>query len=567
MLDSGFNTTSLFHVRDWRETVSPEDKQTYDLIDKEIKDIKHRIESNPRDYSDQKLRMIASAIDRLRKDQTRIIHKYDFGRFVKDCFSQTLQDYTDPPTFHIEMYNAYSQSKRVCIVCPRGFAKSTTARIFVTHRVVHKLCTQVLLIGSSEGMASQNLVWIKNQIANNEKLIEIYGELQDKTKWSETEFITQDGVYVVAKGAGQRVRGENRQGRPDLILVDDLEDDEMVSNRDNRAKVMNWFTKAVMPIKSRDATIIAIGTILDNDSLLKNIALNKIKDHIPWKVLWYQSLYENEDGTMQSLWPAMRSVEELLAIKEADPEAFSQEYQNNPSSGQMKVFRREWYRHYKPEDIQITPNGIYHLGDKLNVMLTSDFAVSEKQGSDYTVLLVSGMDHMNFLYLLEYTRFRTSDPYEMVKEMFLLVKKWGIEYVSIETNVFQQTFARTLEREMEKENMFFFVNEIHRPSTSNKLQRIKSIAPPVRLGKLLWLEDMVDFEDEMNQVTTTRLGKHDDVLDVVVDAYQLQTEETKDMEHEGAPPGSIEYLFEQGYHPTVAEQMSSKRRQRRREQY
>jgi hypothetical protein len=69
----------------------------------------------------------------------------------------------------------------------------------------------------------------------------------------------------------------------------------------------------------------------------------------------------------------------------------------------------------------------------------------------------------------------------------------------------------------------------------------------------------------LNQVTATRLGKHDDILDVLCDAFAFQVEETKDMVDEGAPEGSIEYLFQNGLHPTVAEQNSPSYNRRRRQ--
>jgi len=107
---------------------------------------------------------------------------------------------------------------------------------------------------------------------------------------------------MVAKGAGQKIRGMNEKGRPDIVYIDDLEDDEMVTTKERRDKVSLWFRQAVLPIISQKAKIIYTGTILDGDSLLKNVSKNLIKDHIKWKVLFYQAVNVDSNGKMYALW-------------------------------------------------------------------------------------------------------------------------------------------------------------------------------------------------------------------------------------------------------------------------
>ena len=50
-----------------------------------------------------------------------------------------------------------------------------------------------------------------------------------------------------------------------------------LKSKDTRKKIADWFLKAVLPVKSKKGVFIVTGTILDNDSLLKNIALNKYR--------------------------------------------------------------------------------------------------------------------------------------------------------------------------------------------------------------------------------------------------------------------------------------------------
>ena len=57
--------------------------------------------------------------------------------------------------------------------------------------------------------------------------------------------MTRNGVKVTALGAGQKIRGRrNKAMRPDIIVVDDIENDENTQSEDSRQKLFDWFTKS-----------------------------------------------------------------------------------------------------------------------------------------------------------------------------------------------------------------------------------------------------------------------------------------------------------------------------------
>ena len=554
-LDSGFNSNFKLEVTDWKKKVSEKDKRFYEELQKEIS----RLSKAAKNLSASELRLAAQAIDKARREQKKIIYKYDFKRFVDEIFAEDedggLQDKVPTPDFHIEMYNAYEQASRVCVVCPRGHGKSSCARIYILHQMLNKLKKYIIIIGSSEDMAGQNMRWIRDQFTDNKKLRDVYGDLQNKKKWAETEFLTMDNIKVSAKGAGQKIRGANEKGRPDLIYIDDLEDDEMVKSKDTRKKIADWFLKAVLPVKSKKGVFIVTGTILDNDSLLKNIALNKYRDNIPWRVLWYQALYEDENGKKRALWEDMHPVEELIALKANDPETFAQEYQNNPTSGTMRVFQKEWYQRFDTKFIEILETGIRVFGKIVNVIITTDLAISEAEGADYTVVMATGMSEDGMLYVLEFMRWRTSDVYEILDEIFKMADRWHSDFVSIETVQYQKAMVRIMEKEMDRRKQYLYIEELKRKG-STKLARIKSLTAPLRLHRVFWSESQAeDIEEELNAVTANRLGKHDDILDCLADAWDLQTEHRDDEVDEDKPKiNTIEWMIAEGLLPTATEE-------------
>jgi len=500
------------------------------------------------------LKTIYKVIKRLHVEERRIIYRYDFKAFDEDFFSD-IQDRVPTADFHFDMVNLYRESKRACVICPRGHAKSTTARKYLLHQLLYGLTRYTVIVGASEDMAAQNLRWVRDQLTDNDKVIEIFGYLKNKDKWADTEFQTNTGIKVSAKGAGQKIRGANEKGRPDLFYIDDLEEDEQVSSRDRREKLKKWFTQALLPAKSRTGRIIITGTILHIDSLLKNISMNRVKDHLPWDILSYSAISKDENGNEVALWEEHKPLSELQALRESDPETFSQEYQNSPASGAMSVFNREEYQYFDESEIteDRTNGGYYIRGKKLNLLMTTDLALSEREGADYTVFMMTGMDDQSNLYVLEYERFRSADPYEQIDMIFNMCSKWGCDILTMETVAFIKTFQRMFEYEMDKRDTYLYIHELSRQSMK-KIFRIKSLKAPIRGRKIHWMHSHVELEEELSQVSATSLGVHDDVIDALSDAWEVQVEMYEDNGGKKYGINTIEWAIEEGMFPTVIEQ-------------
>lgn len=75
--------------------------------------------------------------------------------------------------------------------------------------------------------------------------------------------LTKTDIKAEAIGSGKKVRGRrHRNWRPDLIVLDDIENDENVNTPEQRRKLKNWFDKAVSKAGDTYTDIMYIGTIL-----------------------------------------------------------------------------------------------------------------------------------------------------------------------------------------------------------------------------------------------------------------------------------------------------------------
>ena len=95
-----------------------------------------------------------------------------------------------------------------------------------------------VIVSDTEGQSVQFLGDIANELETNDGLREAFG-VKKFLKRAETDVIVMmdDGwrFRIIAKGSEQKVRGLKwRNKRPDLIICDDLENDEIVMNPDRR---------------------------------------------------------------------------------------------------------------------------------------------------------------------------------------------------------------------------------------------------------------------------------------------------------------------------------------------
>ena len=117
---------------------------------------------------------------------------------------------------------------------PRGHAKSTHIGIFIPLWLIFqpkRLINFMVTVGKSEDSAVRLLGDLQAELEFNQKLIADFGEQKNLGSWIEGEFKTRGGAKFLAVGRGQSPRGlREREARPDYIVIDDLDDDELCRN-------------------------------------------------------------------------------------------------------------------------------------------------------------------------------------------------------------------------------------------------------------------------------------------------------------------------------------------------
>ena len=428
----------------------------------------------------------------------------DIITFGKTVFPKHFE--LEAPKFHKEIYSLITDDAydRVAIASPRGSSKSTIITfLYVMYQALYEKSKVILIISDTYSQSVRFLNTIKKEIETNEVLQFLFGNLK-AAKWAENHIELTTGVNIIALGQGDKIRGiKIGENRPDLIILDDLENYELVDSDERREKLTDWFYGEMLPAidPHKYNKIIYIGTILHYDSML-----NKILNNNRWKSKLYKAI--KDDGS--SLWAERYPLDKLKDIKDeytrlAKIDKFYAEYMNDPVSSENAEFKKEWFQYYEPDDID---------RKELNIFTAVDLAISKKETADYTAIVTCGVDSENNIYILEIVRKRL-DPKEVIDELFRVDRKYHPQQIGIETVSYQQALIFFLNDEMKRRNHFLSVIELK--ADMDKERRIRRLIPRYKAKTVFHRYYMTELEEELLRFPK---GAFDDVCDA--SSYTLE---------------------------------------------
>ncbi len=380
-----------------------------------------------------------------------------------------LKDFDGPtaiPECHREWWDmCCSSHKFVAIAAPRNHAKSTSiTKAYTLATILMRERKFVLLISDTESQASFFLNNLK-QALFDENIAKVFG-VRAFVKDSETDVIVEfsDGYQarIMAKGSEQKLRGilwDNR--RPDLIVCDDMENDEIVMNEDRRKKFREWFMGALIPCRSTSGVIRYVGTILHMDAMLERLMpkeFDKTNEETELyvrntrKSVWYAAKYRAHNPDFSAiLWPDRWPASALRAerqgfLDQGLGDKYSQEYLNNPIDEANAFFKRSDFGTMAPNDRRAKKT--YYIG--------CDLAVTTKTANDFTVFIIGGVDEDGILNIEEVIKERL-DSVEIVKLILELNLRYDPQYFFMEKGAITNSILPHLQVEMIAQDNFALI--------------------------------------------------------------------------------------------------------------
>lgn len=455
--------------------------------------------------------------------------------FVNTVLSPSFDEPAPTPDFHRELWElCCSDSPLVAVAAPRGHAKSTAVSLsYVLAAALFRDRTFILLVSDTEGQAKEFLGDIKKELQSNENLIQLFG-VDKFVKDTETDIIVrmEDGYQfrILAKGSEQKVRGLKwNHMRPDLIVCDDVENDEIVMNQDRREKFRNWVLKALLPCRGPSGIVRVVGTILHLDSFLARITPMdgdkfsvrdglKIVSTNP-RAMFKSVVYAAHKGSNPTeiesandiLWSTRFNKEFFLdkyhtAVELGSPEGYAQEYLNRPLDDSYSLFRRSDFVPMTELDKKEILDGKRPLQKYCGI----DLAISEKERADWSVFHVVGIDSEGLLYHLNTIRERM-DAKTIVDTIMRLQLSYDLQWIAIEQDKIGKAIGPFLKEASIRRGVFPSIYEI--TPSQDKPTRIRSIQARMRMQSIRFDKDAdyyLPLEQEFLQFPR---GRHDDQVD------------------------------------------------------
>ena len=194
---------------------------------------------------------------------------------------------------------------------PRGFAKTVIGcNLVPMYQALEEpnRFNYYLNVQSNDEKAMAVNRAIKFELEDNEVLRHVYGD-QISSRWTDQEFLLNNGVVFRSAGAGVSLRGlQFRNRRPDYVIVDDLYDEEDIFNQTSTVKKNNWLKGTLYKVltKSKPSVFHVQGTAINPQDILTDME--------KWPGCVNRTFQAEKDGV--SLWPELYSMKELMADRE-----------------------------------------------------------------------------------------------------------------------------------------------------------------------------------------------------------------------------------------------------------
>lgn len=434
--------------------------------------------------------------------------EHNFRLFAETYFPHYF--YRESCAFHREIMKDLQATvergggHRKVRAAPRGHAKSTiVSKIFPIWCIVYRKKNFIAILSKTSTIAEDFLADIKDELLNNQLIKQDFGDLVGDT-WRTDKVVTSTGICVAAMGARKQVRGLiHRQYRPDLFLIDDLEDDELIRIEEQRDKLKNWFFKAVMKAGDRNTDFFVVGTILHYDSLLSDLiektpgfGAKKYQAIIKWSEspLWddweqiitdlnidkddrerqaRQFFEENKEEMLRGtkvLWEEKNSYYELMLMMVSDGRSsFASEMQNDPSNPEDNIFNT--IVTFKDEEVDRS-NWVWYGA--------LDPAMGKSRTADLAVIVTVGLDSRTGIMYVDDCWAKRCPVEETVDQVIERAKIFPYRQFGVETNAAQIVFKRRIEEKSAEARVY--VPTVENYASGEKDARIRSLQPYIENG-------------------------------------------------------------------------------------
>lgn len=422
----------------------------------------------------------------------------------------------------------------------------------VAWEITRNPAVRILYISSTSNLAVKQLKFIKD-ILTSQQYRRYWPEMvkeneADREKWTESEIsvdhpkrkeeLIRDPTVFTA-GLTTTITGMHC----DIAVLDDVVVRENAYTEDGRSKVTEQYS-LLSSIEGAQGREWIVGTryhpqdlydtlqrleveMFDEEGLYDKDASYKLYE------IFERQVESIGDGTGEYLWPRQKRSDgewfgfdqKTLARKRAqyiDKTQFRAQYYNDPNDVTNSLIPRECFQYYEKSYLTRSDGKWFFKGRRINVFASVDFAYSLNSTSDFTAIVVVGVDMFNNYYVLDIDRFKSDKISTYFQHILAMHQKWDFRTLGAEVTAAQDVIVKDLkENYIRMHGLALSVKDI-RPTRNDgtKVERMKAILQPRYENRQMWHYrggNCQILEDEL----VLEHPPHDDVKDALASAINI----------------------------------------------
>lgn len=413
------------------------------------------------------------------------------------------------PAFHTLLMDLWrSRDELIVIEAFREGAKTTLSEEFILMEAAFGNFNYALIFGETYTKACQRIEAIKHEIASNEKVRNLFGELKGSV-WSENKILLKNGVLLEAHGWEEEIRGyKHRDNRPDRAYLDDIENASSV--RDTATVDAGWkkIHLQLIPAMDKNGKVRMTGTPLADDCLIRRAAGSD--DWVSGKFPICDR--DIDDPEAQSLWPDRYPMEWIrekrdMYARNGMLREFMQEYMLVASGSQGKPFTEDMLRYQDVAPMHYSPR----------VVIMDPARTVEVKKSDQTGhVTVSKVGNRIYVHQSggEYWQ-----PDQIVEGAFSMSRKHDDARVVIEKNSLDDWLLQPIRARSLMTGQFLELQPINAPQDRDKAAFIMGLRPFFIAGDIILVGGRAAHQQLVGQILNFPSGKRD-ILNAL--AYALR---------------------------------------------
>ena len=310
---------------------------------------------------------------------------------------------------------------------------------------------------------------------------------------------TNQGGEYFAAGVGGAITGRGA----DLLIIDDPHSEQDALSESALDNAYEWYTSGPRQRLQPGGSIVIVMTRWSTKDLTERLLRNQSEPMADqWDLIEFPAILPSG----KPLWPGYWQKQVLMQTKASLSEAkWQSQYQQNPTSEEGALIKREWWQRWEKEDIP----------DLIHIIQSYDTAYSKKESADYSAITTWGVfkpvEHEPpAMILLDAQKGRWDFP-ELKKVAYKQYKYWEPETTIIEAKASGMPLTHEL-RQIGIPVINFT------PSRGNdKHTRVNACSTLFESGKI-WAPKERWAEEVIEECAAFPYGRNDDLVDSTTQA-------------------------------------------------